>query len=99
MLKTLFAAGFLAALIGAANAQYDYGSNNRRSLYGGSGGLSGTGSNPNSHQVDGYTTRNGTYVPSYQRTNPNGTTTDNYGTPGNYNPNNGLFGGSRRSGW
>jgi uncharacterized protein YdeI (BOF family) len=32
----------------------------------------GTGSNPNSHGVGGYTTNNGTYVQPHQQTNPNG---------------------------
>ncbi|MGY3527253.1 hypothetical protein [Bradyrhizobium sp. USDA 4452] len=52
----------------------------------------GTGSNPNSHGVSGYTRSNGTYVQPYTATNPNGTQRDNYGTSGNYNPNNGHFG-------
>jgi hypothetical protein len=52
----------------------------------------GTGSNPNSHSTSGYTRSNGTYVQPYTATNPNGTQRDNYGTSGNYNPNNGTFG-------
>ena len=52
----------------------------------------GTGSNSNSHQVDGYTNSRGTYVDSYRRTNPNGSTSDNYGAAGNYNPYNGRTG-------
>lgn len=52
----------------------------------------GTGSNSNSHGVSGYTRGNGTYVQPYTATNPNGTQRDNYGTSGNYNPNNGHFG-------
>ncbi|MGY4399308.1 hypothetical protein [Bradyrhizobium sp. USDA 3315] len=52
----------------------------------------GTGSNPNSHGVSGYTRSNGTYVQPYTATNPNSTQRDNYGTRGNYNPNNGTFG-------
>jgi hypothetical protein len=52
----------------------------------------GTGSSPNSHPVQGYTTNAGTYVQPHQQTNPNSTQTDNYGTRGNYNPNNGTFG-------
>jgi hypothetical protein len=43
----------------------------------------GTGSNPNSHPVQGYTTNSGTYVPPHQQTNPNSTQTDNYGARGN----------------
>lgn len=52
----------------------------------------GTGSNPNSHGVSGYTRGNGTYVQPYTATNPNSTQRDNYGTSGNYNPNKGTFG-------
>lgn len=50
------------------------------------------GSNPNNHGVSGYTRSNGTYVQPYTATNPNSTQRDNYGTSGNYNPNNGTFG-------
>jgi hypothetical protein len=52
----------------------------------------GTGSNPNSHPVQGYTTSTGTYVPPHQQTNPNTTQTDNYGTRGNVNPYTGAVG-------
>ncbi|MET4798049.1 hypothetical protein [Bradyrhizobium sp. LB11.1] len=52
----------------------------------------GTGSNPQSHGVSGYTRSSGTYVQPYTATNPNSTQRDNYGTSGNYNPNNGTFG-------
>ena len=52
----------------------------------------GTGSNPNSHPVQGYTTNSGTYVPPHQQTNPNSTTRDNYGTSGNVNPYTGAVG-------
>ncbi|MGV7219642.1 hypothetical protein [Bradyrhizobium sp. UFLA05-112] len=52
----------------------------------------GTGSNPQSHSVSGYTRSNGTYVQPYTATNPNSSQRDNYGTSGNYNPNNGTFG-------
>lgn len=52
----------------------------------------GTGSNPSSHTTSGYTRSNGTYVQPYAATNPNSTQRDNYGTSGNYNPNNGHFG-------
>jgi hypothetical protein len=54
----------------------------------------GTGSNPNSHPVQPYTTSGGTYVPPHQQTNPNSTQTDNYGTRGNINPYTGT-GGTR----
>lgn len=46
----------------------------------------GTGSNPRSHQTDGYTTNRGTYVQPHQQTNPNNTQYDNYSTRGNTNP-------------
>jgi hypothetical protein len=52
----------------------------------------GTGSNPNSHPVQGYTTNSGTYVPPHQQTNPNGTQRDNYGATGNVNPYTGAVG-------
>jgi hypothetical protein len=52
----------------------------------------GTGSNPNSHPVQGYSTSGGTYVPPHQQTNPNSTQTDNYGTRGNVNPYTGAVG-------
>jgi hypothetical protein len=81
----------LAALTTSAAAQYgstygsrSYGSPNY-----------GTGSNSNSNRVDGYTRSNGTYVQPYQRTNPNSSTTDNYGARGNYNPYSGRTSGSR----
>lgn len=76
MKKWILAAG-MVAMATAAQAQY--------------GGY-GTGSNPNSHSVGGYTTSRGTYVQPHTATNPNNTTLDNYGTRGNYNPNNGTFG-------
>jgi hypothetical protein len=52
----------------------------------------GTGSNPNSRSVQGYTTRNGTYVQPYVATNPNSTQRDNYGASGNVNPYTGVAG-------
>jgi hypothetical protein len=54
--------------------------------------LYGTGSNPNSHPVQGYTSNSGTYVAPHQQTNPNTTQTDNYGTRGNVNPYTGAVG-------
>lgn len=68
----------------AAQAQYGG--------YGGGYGSTGTGSNSESHDVSGYTRRDGTYVQPYQATNPNNTQRDNYGTSGNYNPYNGRTG-------
>ena len=58
---------------------YGYHSNNYYRSY-------GTGSNPHSFRVRGYSRRNGTYVAPYHRTAPNRTRNDNYGTRGNYNP-------------
>jgi hypothetical protein len=52
----------------------------------------GTGSNPSSHGVSGYTTNSGTYVAPHQQTNPNSTQMDNYGTRGNVNPSTGAVG-------
>jgi hypothetical protein len=46
----------------------------------------GTGSNPNSHPVQGHTTSSGTYVAPYVATNPNSTQRDNYSATGNVNP-------------
>lgn len=69
-------AGAIALASTAAQAQY----------------LSGTGSNSNSHPVQGYTTSSGTYVPPHEQTNPNGTQRDNYGTRGNVNPYSGAVG-------
>jgi hypothetical protein len=55
----------------------------------------GTGSNPNSHPVQGYTTSSGTYVQPHQQTNPNSTVRDNYGTAPNVNPYTGAVGTRR----
>jgi len=52
----------------------------------------GTGSNPQSHEVDGYTRSNGTYIQPHYETNPNNTQMDNYGSQGNFNPHNGAYG-------
>jgi len=43
-------------------------------------------------QVRGYTRSDGTYVNSYQRSDPNPTVTDNYGYKGNVNPYTGAVG-------
>lgn len=86
-MKKWILAAALAAISTAANAQYGgYGSN--------SGGY-GTGSNSQSHSVGGYTTNNGTYVQAHQQTNPNNTTSDNYGTRPNVNPYTGAVGTHR----
>ena len=75
-MKIIFALAALAAGTDVASAQY----------------LTGTGSNPNSHSVSGYTRNNGTYVAPHQQTNPNTTQRDNYGTRGNVNPYTGQVG-------
>jgi len=79
MIKLIFAIA-LAGLATGASAQ-GYGN-----------GTYGTGSNPSSHSVNGYTTNSGTYVPPHQATNPNSTQTDNYNTRGNVNPYSGTVG-------
>jgi hypothetical protein len=75
-MKTIALAFALGLAATAAQAQY----------------LSGTSSNPSSHSTSGYTRSTGTYVQPYTATSPNGTQHDNYGTSGNYNPNNETFG-------
>jgi len=77
MIKWILAVGAVALMATAAQAQY-------RGY--------GTGSNSQSHSVDGYSTSRGTYVQPHTSTNPNSTQTDNYGSRGNYNPNNGTYG-------
>jgi hypothetical protein len=52
----------------------------------------GYGSNPQSHEVQGYERSNGTYVAPHHQTNSNGSTYDNYGTRGNVNPYTGQTG-------
>ena len=47
--------------------------------------------------VSGYTTRTGTYVESYHRSDPNGTAVDNWSTKGNVNPYTGKAG--TKSAW
>ena len=42
--------------------------------------------------VEGYYRSNGTYVQPYNRSEPNGTVTDNYSYTGNVNPNTGSIG-------
>jgi hypothetical protein len=79
MKHMLFAAAVMLAATGA-QAQ-NYGTGNY-----------GTGSNPSTHTTSGYTRSNGTYVPPYVATNPNGTQRDNYGATGNVNPYTGAVG-------
>ena len=52
----------------------------------------GTGSNPNGHYVNPYTTPRGTYVQPHYQSNPNSTTQDNWNTRGNVNPYTGQSG-------
>ena len=56
-----------------------------------SGGLYGTGSNPNSHYVSPHSTQSGTYVQPHYQTNPNNSQLDNYSTRGNLNPYTGQY--------
>lgn len=39
-----------------------------------------------SHQVDGYTRRDGTYVEPHRRSNPDSSRSNNWSSEGNYNP-------------
>lgn len=59
----------------------------------------GTGSNSSSSRTSGHFRSNGTYVESYQRTNPNSTRSDNYGARGNYNPYTGRTGTGYGNRW
>ena len=52
----------------------------------------GTGSNPNTHGVQGHTTSSGTYVQPHVATNPNSTQQDNFSATGNVNPYTGAVG-------
>lgn len=84
-MKTVLILAITLVGVSTASAQY-YGRSN-----GGYGGY-GTGSNPSSHYVDGYTTNRGTYVAPHYQTNSNSTQYDNYGTRGNLNPFTGSYG-------
>ena len=61
---------------------------------GGHGGHTGggTGSSHSSTHVSSYTTRSGTYVPSYYRSTPDHSFNNNWSTKGNYNPYTGKAG-------
>jgi len=87
-MRIALAAGLIALMTTAAPAQYQQ---PNQGLYG-SGGLYGTGSNPESHYVQPYIRQDGTYVQGHQQTNPNNTQLDNYGTRGNVNPYTGQVG-------
>lgn len=55
-------------------------------------------SNANAVSVSGYYRSNGTYVQGYERTAPDSSPYNNYGYPGNYNPNTGtITGGSQET--
>jgi hypothetical protein len=55
-------------------------------------GMSGTGSSSSSHEVRGYTKKNGTHVAPHRQTDPDHTQRNNYSTKGNVNPSNGKLG-------
>jgi len=80
MLKLLIASSVLLLSVATAGAQC------------GPLGCNGTGSNPNSHYVPGYTRSDGTPVRPHYRTDSNSTQYDNYSTRGNYNPHTGRTG-------
>ena len=88
-MKSIFVLGIMLACVTAASAQYQR--NNYGSSYGNSG-LSGSGSNSNSHTVSPYTNSHGTNVQGSHATNPNNTQMDNYSTRGNINPYTGAVG-------
>jgi hypothetical protein len=90
-MKTIIVIATLAVTVGTASAQY-LGNSNRGSSYGSSGLGYGTGSNPSSHQTQGYTTQSGSYAQPHFQTNPNNTQMDNYSTRGNLNPYTGAVG-------
>ena len=81
----------IALALSATAASAQYGSYGTRSNSGCTG-LYGTGSNPNSHYVQPHFNSNGTFTQGHQRTNPNNTQLDNFGTTGNYNPYTGTTG-------
>ncbi len=91
----VFAIAGVALIVLAGPAMAQFGGTSPNGGYGSGtygSGTYGTGSNPNSNSVDGYTRRDGTYVQPHQRTNPNNSQLDNYGTRGNTNPYGGQTG-------
>lgn len=82
MTRRMIAIAILTVSTFSANAQ---------SYYGG-------GSNNNSHYVRPHYNSNGSYTEGHYRTNPNSTSSDNYGTRGNYNPYSGEFGRKKSNG-
>ncbi len=84
MLRVLFMA---ACVVASSPSFAQYSGYGQRNGYGGMGsGSYGSGSNTRSHTVQPHISGSGTYVPGHQRTNPNNTQLDNYGTRGNINP-------------
>lgn len=84
MRRLIVLVGLLAVSTPAFAQSRGYG---QRHGYGGYGsGAYGSGSNAGSHAVQPHTNSYGTYVPGHQRTNPNNTQMDNFGTRGNINP-------------
>jgi hypothetical protein len=77
-MKVVLALTLLIASVATASAQYL--------------GMSGTGSNSNSHYVQPHVNSNGTMTSGHYQTNPNNTQLDNYGTRGNLNPYTGAVG-------
>jgi hypothetical protein len=77
-MNKLILAAALALIATGAQAQYT--------------GNYGTGSNPNTHGVQGHTTSSGTYVQPHVATNPNSTQRDNFSATGNVNPYTGAVG-------
>ena len=84
-MKTLLISLIVGLMVGSEEAR-------RKDTGYGYGGGYGTGSNPRSERVDGYTKRDGTYVEPYQRSKGNDTQRDNWNTKGNTNPYTGKSG-------
>lgn len=103
-MRMQFATVVLLALCSSAAAQYrsdSYGSNRSRdsgygssygSTYGSSSGSTYGSSGSRDHFVRPHNRDDGSSVGGHYRTNPNGTTLDNYGTRGNVNPYTGKSG-------
>jgi hypothetical protein len=77
-MNKLILAGTFALIATGAQAQY--------------AGTGGTGSNPQTHSVQGHVTTGGTNVAPYVATNPNSTQRDTYSSYGNVNPYTGAVG-------
>jgi len=84
--------GLLLTLFAISSASAQYLNNNRSNNGFGNSGLSGTGSNPNSHYVAPHMNQSGLYTGGHVQTNPNNTQLDNYGSRGNVNPYTGAVG-------